>query len=504
MRHHIRQQEVSRYLWCINDSMIFLEKLSPALPFQCDFLPGAAAAAEVAPQNLFLWNPHWQCFAWGLAAERNGWLFCQLKTRFWAAVLLSIDPKKGEDKFVFSVFRPIKNVARVVIYIFLVILSFTLLRIGVLQQRNRFVFSEVWNQNECAEHVVEALNMFPSPQSLEGTSLCRVFPRSWSSSDRSFGAAEVLGGLWCGLCDGHRIGWFHISESVKSSGFFRKELGEVLGCEDVNCWYLWMMIIFRFFLLHKKAEWNNGSFRAIVQCLRVPGFREGSGSQASGYGSGKIPPKTQEFEDSNRPAGYHLSPLIGGPHQDWMGIHRWQMWTRLGEFVPCHLCFKTLGEPCWAHCWSHPESCGFEAVHIDCLDCWLDSWFYPEDPGRANECWCSEHQKHMCFFSHDSIWFEQMWARGSTILYELWHFSWECACFLWCQILNFKSHRAWIPRPKDGLPLDHRMLDVWKNLRIGRCSVKFRTCCACTCKDYVCKHSQPKWHCHFVSRAFVT
>ena len=34
--------------------------------------------------------------------------------------------------------------------------------------------------------------------------------------------------------------------------------------------------------------------------------------------------------------------------------------------------------------------------------------------------------------------------------------------------------------------------------------LKFRTCCACTCKDYVCKHSQPKWHCHFGSRAFVT
>ena len=32
----------------------------------------------------------------------------------------------------------------------------------------------------------------------------------------------------------------------------------------------------------------------------------------------------------------------------------------------------------------------------------------------------------------------------------------------------------------------------------------FRTCCACTCKDYACKHSQPKWHCHFGSRAFVT
>ena len=32
---------------------------------------------------------------------------------------------------------------------------------------------------------------------------------------------------------------------------------------------------------------------------------------------------------------------------------------------------------------------------------------------------------------------------------------------------------------------------------------KLRTCCACTCKDYVCKHSQPKWHCHFGSRAFV-
>ena len=30
----------------------------------------------------------------------------------------------------------------------------------------------------------------------------------------------------------------------------------------------------------------------------------------------------------------------------------------------------------------------------------------------------------------------------------------------------------------------------------------FRTCCACTCKDYVCKHTQPKWHCHFGSSAF--
>ena len=26
-----------------------------------------------------------------------------------------------------------------------------------------------------------------------------------------------------------------------------------------------------------------------------------------------------------------------------------------------------------------------------------------------------------------------------------------------------------------------------------------RTCCACTCKDYVCIHSQPKWPCHFGS-----
>ena len=29
----------------------------------------------------------------------------------------------------------------------------------------------------------------------------------------------------------------------------------------------------------------------------------------------------------------------------------------------------------------------------------------------------------------------------------------------------------------------------------------FRTCCACTCKDYVCRHAQPKWHCHFSSLA---
>ena len=28
---------------------------------------------------------------------------------------------------------------------------------------------------------------------------------------------------------------------------------------------------------------------------------------------------------------------------------------------------------------------------------------------------------------------------------------------------------------------------------------KLRTCCACTCKDYVCIHSQPKWPCHFGS-----
>lgn len=59
--------------------MISLEKLAPgtSIPMRF-FLPGAAAAAEVAPQNLFLWNPHWQCFAWGLAAERNrGTFFCQ-------------------------------------------------------------------------------------------------------------------------------------------------------------------------------------------------------------------------------------------------------------------------------------------------------------------------------------------------------------------------------------------------------------------------------------------
>ena len=29
--------------------------------------------------------------------------------------------------------------------------------------------------------------------------------------------------------------------------------------------------------------------------------------------------------------------------------------------------------------------------------------------------------------------------------------------------------------------------------------VYLRTCCACTCKDYVCIHSQPKWPCHFGS-----
>ena len=29
-----------------------------------------------------------------------------------------------------------------------------------------------------------------------------------------------------------------------------------------------------------------------------------------------------------------------------------------------------------------------------------------------------------------------------------------------------------------------------------------RTCCACTCKDYVCRHSQPKWQCHFGSSLF--
>ena len=28
---------------------------------------------------------------------------------------------------------------------------------------------------------------------------------------------------------------------------------------------------------------------------------------------------------------------------------------------------------------------------------------------------------------------------------------------------------------------------------------ELRTCCACTCKDYVCIHSQPKWPCHFGS-----
>ena len=63
----------------------------------------------------------------------------------------------------------------------------------MLQERNRFVYSEVWNQNECAEHVVEALNMFPSLNLWEGTSLCRVFP-SLVVGPESL-ELEVLGGL---------------------------------------------------------------------------------------------------------------------------------------------------------------------------------------------------------------------------------------------------------------------------------------------------------------------
>ena len=90
-----------------------LEKLSPR-----HFHSGAAAAAEVAPQNLFLWNPHWQCFAWGLAAEKKPRTFCQSKTMCWAAVLSSIDPKKGEDKFAFFSFQTHQKFSfSVVIYI---------------------------------------------------------------------------------------------------------------------------------------------------------------------------------------------------------------------------------------------------------------------------------------------------------------------------------------------------------------------------------------------------
>ena len=63
------------------------------------------------------------------------------------------------------------------------------------------------------------------------------------------------------------------------------------------------------------------------------------------------------------------------------------------------------------------------------------------------------------------------------------------------------STGAWIQKRQDPRKFPGREAEVsqetpsiskWKYM-------KFRTCCACTCKDYVCKHSQPKWHCHFGS-----
>ena len=73
---------------------------------------------EIAPQNLFVWNPHWQCFACALApCVQMETLLYQLQTvkHSWS----SCSPHP-------SCFFP-KH--------------------------------EVWNQNECAEHVIEALNM---------------------------------------------------------------------------------------------------------------------------------------------------------------------------------------------------------------------------------------------------------------------------------------------------------------------------------------------------------
>ena len=40
-------------------------------------------------------------------------------------------------------------------------------------------------------------------------------------------------------------------------------------------------------------------------------------------------------------------------------------------------------------------------------------------------------------------------------------------------------------------------------LRSQQC-VQFGACRACTCKDYVRRHSQPKWHCHFGPRCVAT
>ena len=71
--------------------------------------------------------------------------------------------------------------------------------------------------------------------------------------------------------------------------------------------------------------------------------------------------------------------------------------------------------------------------------------------------------------------------------------------FFWSVIFGLESHtegsgiRTLAPRyhRKSMLLLfTFHFLDVCRHLR---------TCCACTCKDYVCIHSQPKWPCHFGS-----
>lgn len=48
----------------------------------------------------------------------------------------------------------------------------------------------------------------------------------------------------------------------------------------------------------------------------------------------------------------------------------------------------------------------------------------------------------------------------------------RCACFCDAKSGTSSHIEHGELAPKDGLPLDHRMLDVWKSLRIGRCSVK--------------------------------
>ena len=148
--------------------------------------------------------------------------------------------------------------------------------------------------------------------------------------------------------------------------------------------------------------------------------------------------------------------------------------------------FLNLDISSWLYC--HDEFGYIEQVHfaiaIAIASCLYVSMVI------ATHLYCEGDMYHLCFIMVLCLYCES----ALSWHHQLFSFGFTCAMYVLILIWNLnKDMRIYM---RVFLVINH----LKKNRRVKRpWIVQFGTCCACTCKDYVCRQSLPKWHCQFGS-----